>query len=242
MTEALLYELLSNPADRRSCFLKFPPGENPVDIVMHCGHYLSKEIGTRKPAPRPSNRIHRRRFKFHDALLRDDYLLPLDAEAALEEQHQELSRDVASLRVRACEMNTFFPDLASPNSGKRQAARAAAEKAVGERGSLRDFYASLRAPKGARKSPPVRIITDEWAIYRWLQIDMLFCIDLYFRFGPALIEPLSPTAEEQLEHDVLDAQYLLVGVLEGSFATNEKKLRRWFRTILPHGNLIGKDA
>ena len=150
MTEALLYELLSNPVDRRSCFLKLPLGENPVEIVMPCGYYLSKEINTRKLAPRPSKGIHRLRFQFNDALLQDDYVLPPEAARTLGEQRQELSRDIASLRERACCMNTFFPDLASLNSAKRQAARAAAEKAVGEPGSLRDFYASLRAPKDSR--------------------------------------------------------------------------------------------
>lgn len=40
MTKALLYELLSNPTDRRSCFEKLPATTNPVDIVMHAGGYL----------------------------------------------------------------------------------------------------------------------------------------------------------------------------------------------------------
>ena len=242
MTEALLYELLSNPVDRRACFLKLPIGENPVDVVMHCGDYLKKEISTRKAAPLPSERVHRRRFKFNEALLQEDYLLPPDASALLEEQQQELSRDIASLRARAADMPSFFPGLAARNSAERQAARASAEKEVGDPGALRDFYASLRAPKGQRKLPPVQGITDNWALYRWLQIHFLFCIDLYFRFGGTITEQLSPDAEEQLEHDVLDAQYLLVGVLEGSFATNEKKLRRWFKTILPQGTLLGNEA
>ncbi len=242
MTEALLYELLSNPVDRRACFLKFPSQENPVEIVMHCGYYLSKEINTRKIAPSPSLSAHRFSFKFNDALLEDSYSLPPDAVQTLDDQRHELLRDIASLRERASSMDTFFPDLASSNSAKRQAARYAAERAVGEPGSLRDFYASLRAPKGYKRAPPVKAIADDWALYRWLQIAMLFGIDLHFRFGPAVLERLSPDTEEQLEHDVLDAQYLLIGILEGRFATNEKKLRRWFRTILPNGTLIGRDA
>lgn len=238
MTEALLYELLSNPNDRRGCFGKLPPSDNPVDIVMHSGYFLSKEIQTRKKAPLPSKSVHRLRFKFNEALLGDGYVLPASAAQALEDQNRELMHDVATLKIRAASMPSFFPDLASPNSGVRQAARLAAERAVTEPGSLRDFYASLKAPKGNRKSPPIKIVTDDWALYRWLQIDFLFCIDLFFRFGPVIEGSLSPAAEEQLEHDVLDAQYLLVGILERSFATHEKKLRRWFEAIVPDGQLL----
>lgn len=242
MTEALFFELLSNPQDRRACFAKLPPGENPVDIVLHRGAYLRKEISTRRPVPRPSTKIEKLRFQFNDRLLHRDYRLPLEAEAVLQEQRNEVVADAASAKARALQMPSFFPELAARKSHTRRAARDIAESQVVEPGALLDFYASLRAPKGQRKLPPRRFISESWALYRWLQIDFLFCIDLYFRFGSKLSEPLSPTSEQGIRHDVLDAQYLLVGVLEGSFATHETKLQRWYKAILPHGNLYGKDA
>lgn len=242
MTEALLFEMLSNPQDRRACFAKLPSGENPVDIVLHRGAYLRKEISTRRPVPRPSTKVEKFRFQFNERLLREDYSLPIEAKAVLDEQRREVVADAQSAKSRALQMPSFFPELDARKSHVRRAARDEAEAQVVQPSALMDVYAGLRAPKGQRKLPPRRLISDDWAVYRWLQIDFLFCIDLYFRFGSALSDPMSPKSEQGIEHDILDAQYLLVGVLEGSFATHETKLQRWYRALLPQGKLYAKDA
>ena len=243
MSEALLYELLSNPVDRASCFAKFQNVDNPVDLVMHVGGYLRKEVDRRKPAPRPSDTVQKIRFQFNSRLLDDDYKLPPQAALAMEQQRDDLLNDVKSLKERALLVPSFFPDAFAGSDKRRRAARAEAERIIaGETGSLLDFYGQLRSPRGHRRLPPKRIVNDQWALYRWLQVHFLFSIDLYWRYGEQLAEPLSPTAEEKIEHDVLDAQYMFIGVLEGSFATHEKKLRRWFTAIRPDGALFGKDG
>ncbi len=197
MTEALLFEMLANPQDRRTCFAKLPSGENPVDIVLHRGAYLLKEISTRRPVPKPSAKIERLRFQFNERLLRPDYTLPSKAKAVLDEQRREVLADSESAKTRALQMPSFFPGLAARKSHIRRAARDEAEMQVVQPGALLDFYANLRAPKGQRKLPPRCLITDNWALYRWLQIDFLFCIDLYFRFGSTLENPLSPSSEQE---------------------------------------------
>jgi len=243
MTEALLYELLSNPIDRRSCFGKLPATTNPVDIVMHAGGYLKKEIYSRKPAPLPSERTQDFNFEFNARLRANDYRLPPEASAVLQDQHAELLADVRSLKARALHMPDFFPEVFRGSDSERRAARLEAERDIAAKpGKLFDFYASLRAPKGQKKLPPRMLITEDWAVYRWLQIHLLFALDLYCRYGTSIADALTPKVEERIEHDVLDAQYLFIGVLQKSFATHEKKLRRWFQLIHPKGELFGKDA
>ena len=140
-------------------------------------------------------------------------------------------------------MPDFFPDVFIGSDSERSAARIAAELEIAAKpGTLFEFYASLRAPKGHMKLPSRKIITEEWAVYRWMQIHLLFALDLYCRYGSSVSGPLSPKVEERIEHDVLDAQYLFIGVLQKSFATHERKLRRWFKLIHPDGKLFGKDA
>ena len=240
MSEALLYELLSNPADCRSCFLKFPSIDNPVDLVMHVGGYLRKEVDTRRPAPKPSERINSFRFQFNSRLLDAEYELPFEAAQEIARQHDVLISDVKTMKERALTVSQFFPNAFVGNDLQRKAARADAERLITqESGSLLNFYGQLRAPKGERRFPPARYLTEEWAIYRSLQVQFLFSLDLYARYGDALGAPLSRKSEEKIEHDVLDAQYLLIGVLEGSFATDELKLRHWFALLRPDGILFG---
>lgn len=242
MSEALLYELLSKPADYKACFSKFPRVDNPVDIVLHVGGYLKKEIEGRRPAPKPSERKHQLRFQFNPRLLDDGYVLPEEAANEISRQHSELLSDVETLKAKALDVPDFFPDVFIGNDAARQAAKAEAEALVAARGSLRDFYAQLRAPKGMRRFPPKKLITDDWAIYRWLQVQFLFSLDLYARYGPALAAPMPPNVEVKIEHDVLDAQYMFIGILEGAFATEERKLQRWFKLLQPNGLLLQRGG
>jgi hypothetical protein len=99
------------------------------------------------------------------------------------------------------------------------------------------FYGSLETPAGERPLPPAKIVTEDWALLRWQQIQLLFALDAYCRYGGRVPETLSGKAYEKVEHDVLDAHYLLLGVLEGSFATREKKLQKWFGLLRPDGLL-----
>ncbi|MNT61706.1 hypothetical protein D3C72_1993660 [compost metagenome] len=80
-------------------------------------------------------------------------------------------------------------------------------------------------------------MTEDWAIYRWLQVQFLFALDLYVRYQGKVPDSMGSAAWEKLEHDVLDAQVLMLGCLEGAFATNEKKLIRWRRMLCPNGTL-----
>ena len=238
MSEALLYELLSKPVDYQACFSKFRSNENPVDIVLHVGGYLKKEIESRRPAPLPSTQVHSFRFQFNQRLLDADYILPMESLDEVNRQRDELLKDVQTLKSRALDSLNFFPECFAGSDSERAAARAEAENLIARPGALLDFYEQLRAPKGMRRFPPRKLISDQWAIYRWLQVQLLFGLDLYARYGNALCEPMSARTEERIEHDVLDAQYMLIGLLEGAFATRERKLQRWFRLLRADGLLL----
>ena len=242
MSEALLYELLSKPKDYKACFSKLPSVDNPVDIVLHVGGYLSKEIDSRRPAPRPSDRPRQFRFQFNPRLLDDDYELPEEAANEIERQRNELLADVQTLKERALCAPDYFPDVFAGSDLQRWRARAEAESLIAQPESLLDVYAQLRAPKGIKRFPPRKLLSKDWALYRWLQIEFLLALDLYSRFGSTLGKVLSATTEERIEHDVLDAQYMFIGVLEGALATQDKKLQRWFTLLRPDGLLLRYDG
>jgi hypothetical protein len=65
----------------------------------------------------------------------------------------------------------------------------------------------------------------------------LFALDVFVRYRGAVTEALNPITYEKMEHDVLDAQVFMLGCLEGAFATQEKKLKRWWALLCPDGDL-----
>ncbi len=134
-------------------------------------------------------------------------------------------------------MESFFPNLLAGSQQERVQARIEAEKAIAAPGSLLAFYSSLEPPPGQNALPPVHLIDERWALYRWLQVQFLFSIDLYVRYQGRIPTDLTPGIFERLEHDVLDAQVLMLGCLEGAFATREKKLQHWWRLLCPDGEL-----
>lgn len=238
VSDALFYELLTDSEPSRSrIFAKFPPGLNPIDFVSHVGELMSYEINHQRASGKPSAHRIDVKFEFNRALATGGYELPIAAQSAIQEKSDEIRADVESSIDLARTIPKFFPDLLTGSQADQLSQRQEAEALVASRDSFREFYASLESPDKERPFPPVDLVDQNWAIYRWLQIHFLFALDLYVRYGGRLPDKPSAKTLEKLEHDVLDAQLLALGCLEGSFATTEKKLVRWWRILLPEGVL-----
>lgn len=238
MSDALFYELLTSSEPGRSrCFSKLPQTDNPVDLVSHIGTLMRIELDTQLPAGKPSSHREQLRFRLNPALLQLDYQLPEQAQEAVEEQTAQLKSDVQLFIERAAIMNSFFPDLLNGSHARREGARAEAENAIAAPGALSEFYAALEPPLGERPLPSASLVNESWALYRWLQVQFLFAIDVYIRYQGRIPQSFGPVTYEKLEHDVLDAQILMLGCLEGAIATQERKLKRWWRLLCPDGVL-----
>ncbi len=240
MPEALFYELLSNSDDRAACFGKFHKQNNPVELIGHPGAMLMREIQSHMPSGKPSLHSELVNFRFHIGLSSPDFVFTPQAASAVRQRAEELRSDVSEFIDAARITPTFFPGLLEGSDANRTIARNTAESAIaGDIDSLRDLYRQLSSPVGESSFPPAELIEVEWAIVRWLQIKLLFGLDNYCRYPHTIPDTSSNKIYERLEHDVLDAQYLTLGVLEGSFATSEKKLKKWFHLLCPTGTLHG---
>lgn len=238
MSEALFYELLTSSEPGRSrCFSKLPQTDDPVDLVSHIGTLMRIEIDTQLPAGKPSSHREELRFRLNPALFEPDYRLPEQAQEAVEEQTAQLKSDVQLFIERAAVVSSFFPDLLNGSQTRREGARAEAEKAIAASGALSEFYAALEPPPGERPLPSASLVNESWALYRWLQVQLLFAVDLYVRYQGRMPPRFGRVTYEKLEHDVLDAQVLMLGCLEGAIATRERKLKRWWRLLCPDGAL-----
>ena len=192
ISDALFYELLSNPKGRALCFAKFPRKDNPVVLVGHPGALRRREIQTHRPCGKPSLHCENIRFQCNAALLRNDYQLPPHAAATVLEHTEELRADVSSYLDAVRITPTFFPDLIKGNDASRAIAREEAERAVaGETENLLGFYRLLIPPPGQPPLPPAELVTPDWALFRWLQVKLLFALDVYCRFSGKLPEPVS---------------------------------------------------
>ena len=236
---ALFYELLTcDTRGRRGCFSKLPKTENPVELVENIGKLLKIEIDTHRPAGKPSSHKENIRFTFNSKLLSDDYQMPLDAQEAIKEHTNTLLSNIERFIAIARLTPKFFPNLLSGTDKERIDARRSAEKMITDKDALLSLYAKLQSPDPNIPFPPHNLVDESWATYRWLQVQKLFSLDLFVRYAGNIPAQLTPKIYTKLEHDVLDAQVLMLGCLEGAFATREKKLINWWHLLCPNGELF----
>jgi hypothetical protein len=239
MADVLFFEMISTGEPARTrCFSKLPGGENPITLVKNVGALLRKEIRTHNPAGKPSENQETFRFQFHPQLVKGTYAFDAQARAALEESNDELKQDVSDLIDTTSQVPRFFPDLLKGSDQERREARQSAEEFIAnEVQQIADFLKRLKAPP-TQRSLHSADINSSWAVFRWFQVKMLFSIDLFIRYSGNIPHPLTNNVYQRLEHDVLDSHYLILGVLEGAFATREKKLIRMFKLLRPDGILF----
>lgn len=240
MPGALFYELLTTSAEvRKRCFAKLPQTENPVVLVDHIGVLLSHESATGKPSGKPSGHRIDFSFRFNERLLAEDYELPEEAKTALEEQTKDVESDVRQLIALAEMTPSLFPGLLVGTTAQQHAARRRAEAAIGQLEQIHKFYSVLQPVLPELRYPVVFDKFKKWTFLRWLQVLMLFALDLFVRYQGKLRDGLTQKVLERLEHDVHDAQILVMGVLEGAIATREKKLLQWWPLLCPAGRIHG---
>ncbi len=246
MSGAIFYELLTtDPEARCKCFSKLPQTENPVVLVDHIGVLLAQEVRTGRPSGKPSGHRHSFRFRFNERLLELQYELPEEAMVVLREQTTDVEEDVERLLVLAEQTPGLFPGLLTGSSDEQNSARARAEAAISQLEQVHRFYSAMESTEPTLPHPSIRSQFAKWAHLRWLQVLMLFALDLYVRYRGRIQEVLTPKVREKLEHDVHDAQVLTLAILEGSIATRERKLSRWWTLLAPgatnHGTAVNQQ-
>src|SRR5690606_14842303 len=112
-------------------------------------------------------------------------------------------QDVASAIELAHTIPDFFPDLLNGSHTQQLSQLREAEEFIAGKGTLKEFYATLRSPNPAEPFPCAQSVDEHWAIYRWLQVRFMFALDLHVRYQGKIPDSPSPKTSEKFEHDVL---------------------------------------
>lgn len=239
MPDVLFYELISCGEPHCSrCFKKLPQGPSPIPIVKHVGALLKRELHSGQPAGLPSDNLEVFEFIFNPNLSKGAYELSASDKRAMSEIEDELKSDISNLLKKSQLVPNLFPNIKIVSTEKRKKNKEEIEAFIASGGTeLRRFLSNLKLPNG-KSMPDENVLNESWALFRWLQVQLLFSLDIYFRYGAIDIHNLTSKQNRDFEHDVLDAHYLIQGVMQRSFATKEKKLIRYFKLLCPEGILM----
>ncbi|HEX6901263.1 MAG TPA: hypothetical protein VF789_16180 [Thermoanaerobaculia bacterium] len=232
MPGALFFELLTgDPVERARCFAKFPQVMNPVEIVEHVGRLLRFEASKKKPAPPLYERRHRMLFNFNTKLTDSTFVPTPEQQKGIGSWEKEVEREVDSFRERVALSHRWFPSIESASNRDRPGVIKEIQALVARDPKLvRKLYSSIRTKFFPRSAQ----LDSRWAFFRWMQVHVIGALDHVSRYGVGS----DLTGARNLENEVVDLQYRIMGVLAGAIATRDKKCQEVFQMLRPDGLLV----
>ena len=246
--DAFIHELVSADAQFRNASMRKLRELNRVGgvrIVPDLGELMRKEILELTLSGPPSENV----------------IKGIDLGALFDEQFENSSKarrevlkatelrwfnDVDEMIAQA---NTLFGKIAGAQEGTTENRRQACQRARNTVAHDRDFIAQFFANMMRQKSPkPERALIlkslaqsrefgPAWAIFRRLQVQLLYGLELVERHGEINPKALPPGQRERLHNEVVDMEYVTLGAMQGALATNDNRMSKMFEILRPDGTI-----
>ena len=239
MPDVLFYELISSPdvSERSICFQKFPQTTNPIPLVKSVSDLLRKELATHKPAGLPSENLLKANYRFNPELSEGSNILSDALKTAIHESEAELDRDMSML-MDFTALETLFPYVHSGTDEERNIYKSECERYITDNLEELGIALSSLEPADGMTVPTQQNLNEVLTLLRWLQVRLLFDLDLYDRYGNDNSVELTQNLKKKLKNDVLDMHYLIMGVVQKGFATRDNKLINYYDLLCPDGILL----
>ncbi|MDE0039038.1 MAG: helix-turn-helix transcriptional regulator [Gammaproteobacteria bacterium] len=247
--DAFFFEVAStNPSARQSCLSKLRElrGNGGVYVVSNVGELFRKEIHDLVCAGQPSENLVQGLDldAFFGAQFDDLTKARRDALALTE---IEFDQEVDALIEKANTLHGHIQGTSNGSTEQRKKAYGLARQEVAQdRDFIVKFFAEVLcggayAPPGARflmQIAQTGAFGPEWALYRWTQVTLLYALELLEKHGQLAPEKLTTKQREKFQHDVIDMQYVVLGVLQGALASKDKRMRAMFKLLRPDGAVL----
>lgn len=242
MPEVLFYELTTTNEDSmRNCFNKFPDRDNPVELIPNIGSLLKYEWEMHKSCVPLYERREKITFRFNRRLREGRYQFQgkqLKAKKSEMQLVDNKTREFFDLAMIA--QDVFYPQLSNLQGvDYSNAINDIKEQMSTNKEEVRKIYRRIFSgnvePKPLIKSSD---LNSNWATFRWVQIRMIYSLDLLLRYKGQL--PTNPTQKFwcRIEHEMLDAEYVMLASLSHGLASDDTVLISCYKRICPEGELL----
>ncbi|MDE0193096.1 MAG: XRE family transcriptional regulator [Gammaproteobacteria bacterium] len=247
--DAFFFEVASsNPSARQSCLSKLRElkGNGGIYVVSNVGELFRKEIHDLVCAGQPSeNLVQGLDLDAFFGTQFDDLTKARRDALALTEI--EFDQEVDALIEKANTLHGHIQGTSNGSTEQRKKAYGLARQEVAQdRDFIVKFFAEVLcggayAPPGARflmQIAQTGAFGPEWALYRWTQVTLLYALELLEKHGQLAPEKLTTKQRQKFQHDVIDMQYVVLGVLQGALASKDKRMRAMFKLLRPDGAVL----
>jgi hypothetical protein len=229
-TETLLYELLTTDKDtvRTACFKKFSKISAAVVLIPCTGPLFRYEIEQLRPSwPLAAHRVD----ATFASLVAGVFSRPLNEQPALAQWKREVRHEVDTFREVATGLSAWCSALRdAPSAALSSGCEDLKRQACTNPDVVRKVYQTL----GLDGFPDASLLEPTWALFRWVQMHLLFGLDYIQRYGFTDLTAVP----KRVEHDVHDLQYALFGTLCGALATKDAGVAENFTMACPNGVVL----
>lgn len=239
-SETLFYELMTtNTKSQVRCFSKFPEDAGSVSLFPNVGTLLQFEMKQKAPCGPLENHILSGAYNFNEKLRLGTYQPPPEVQRIINEWKSQVNGDARSFLERCQSVHQFFPELIGIEFRDFPAAVAAAKARVSTSSDeVRRIFSSFDRDLLPQGAPLAEEIDETWAWYRWVQCQVFATLRMFERYQCHV--PTEPTAKviERAEHSMHDLEYVLIGSLAGTLASNDNEVIEDFLLARPNGRLV----
>jgi hypothetical protein len=230
LTEALMHEHFRKRDRRRVANLfKLHSIERSIVLLPGIGEMFRMEARTLKPA-RMTMQAKRIEFTPQKGPSGQYFELDDPSLTSTEERSRELKLELHTIvDVWQSELREM-PDLKNANPKQLpEIIKELSLKIRNDRADIRGFYANHRHAN----FPPPELLDEEWAFFRWIQVQLLAGLDFIGRHGVN-----AKLNEEGMLHELLGMDYLISALLVGGLACRETRFVERFRFLRPDGVIL----
>jgi hypothetical protein len=229
VTETLQYEHFQKwDRWRFANLVKLKAIEKHIVLLPGIGEMFRAESKKRKPA---SQVLRVKRIALTDKLTPGRHFFELDEDTKkiAAERTVELEKRL-DIMIDVWTDFKQIPEFDGAKSEDMSAiVRAKSLQIRDDHDDMRGFYKRHRH----RFNPPAKLIGEEWTFFRWIQVQLLAGLDFFASYGLG-----APFNRENMFHELLDLDYLIVALVVGGLASREKQMLERFALLRPDGLIL----
>lgn len=240
MPDTLFYELVTTTdGSRQRCFAKIPKIENPLVLIPSVSTLLIYENETRMPCVPIYKRRLMINYKFNEELASGEFQFTDEQRKIREYQIQEVKNDTQDFIDRVDGIEEMFTEFS--DCKKKDIPNVASKirhEIVTNFELIKEIYGGTIGQSNLPINVNPKNIGRNWAILRWVQIQLLYSLEFYTRYQGEFPKDVSGKFWTRVEHDMLDSHYIVLGVLAGGLASRDNNIIDMYTSLKPNGLLI----
>ncbi len=231
--QSLIFEMLtaSSPRDRVFCAERLQFSGQEFRVVETPGALMRFEIEHKVPCSPVLDHVRSPRAEL-GRRMSDWTLRLLSSEVVgIQDWRADAEESVKAFLTESELIPRLFPDLAnSKQSNRKVIASALRAEVATDPSHVMKLYSAMTNPV----FPAAEFVREDWAFFRRLQVHFLAALDQFGSYGPGVAEMnRTSKSKHELENEVIDLDYRVIGVMAGGLATCDKASADAFRLLKP---------